>query len=105
MLAITKDTAYQICAIKNDNNQCISECTSGLVIRDADGNKCATSRPNEKFLLVPDLICLTECDESIYFISNYLLFQYISNNTKHCGLCKDMDSSKPYRLIGSNKCL
>ena len=95
MLAITKDTAYQICAIKNDNNQCISECTSGLVIRDVDGNKCATSCPNEKYLLVPDLICLTECDESIY----------ISNNTKHCGLCKDMDSSKPYRLIGSNKCL
>ena len=32
MLAITKDTAYQICAIKDDNNKCISECTDGLVI-------------------------------------------------------------------------
>ena len=95
MLAITKDTAYQICAIKDDNNKCISECTDGLVIRDVDGNKCSTNCPNGKYLLVPDLICLSECDTSIY----------ISNSTKHCGLCKNMDTSKPYRLIGSDECL
>ena len=91
MLAITKDTAYRICAIQDGDN-CIEECSSSHIIRDTVGNKCGESCDNGKYLLIPDYICLLECDASIY----------ISNETKHCGLCKDMDSSKPYRLINSS---
>ena len=95
MLAITRNTAYRICPIKDGDN-CIEECTTGQVIRDTDGNKCGTDCGDaNKYLLIPDYICLTECDTSIY----------ISNDTKHCGLCKNMDSSKPYRLIGTSECL
>ena len=94
MLAITKDTAYRICAIP-DGDDCIEDCTTGHVIRDTVGNKCGDSCDNGKYLLIPDYICLSECDTSIY----------ISNETKHCGLCKDMNSSNPYRLINSSECL
>ena len=97
MLAITDNKVYKICALKNTNgDDCIEECSSGRVIRDSQGNKCGTSCDDvNKYLLIPDDICLNECDNSIY----------ISNSTKHCGLCKDMDSSKPYRFIGGTECL
>ena len=38
-------------------------------------------------------ICVDSCD-SIYIIDGI-----------YCKLCKDIDSSKPYRFIGTNKCI
>ena len=94
MLAITKDNVYKICAL-NDGENCIEDCSSGQVIRDSEGNKCGTSCDNNKYLLIPDNVCLYECDTSIY----------IQDSNKQCGLCKDINSSKPYKLIGSEECL
>jgi len=101
MLAITSETAYRICIIKfrnaDDSYDCIDECTSpNRIIRDSEGNICGQgcNDPN-KYLLIPDDICVKECDTNIY----------ISNSSKICGLCKDMDSSKPYRFIGGTECI
>ena len=94
LLAISNNNVYKICPIKNGED-CLEQCDTGQVIRDSDGNKCGTNCDNDKYLLIPDNICLTECDSRIY----------ITNSNKQCGLCRDMDSSKPYKLIGSNECL
>ena len=94
MLAITENNVYKICALKDGDN-CIEDCSSNQVIRDSDGNKCGSICDNDKYLLIPDNVCMTQCDTTIY----------MTNTEKHCGLCKDMDSSKPYKLIGSTECL
>ena len=73
----------------------LSTKSSNNVILDSDGNRCGTSCDNGKYLLTPESICLTNCDTSIY----------ISDNDNKCGLCKDIDTYKPYKLIGSTECL
>ena len=105
MLAITGETAYRICIIKtqtgDNTNDCIDECTSpNRIIRDSEGNKCGTSCDNpNKYLLVPDDICINECD------TRYYISDISDENGKRCGLCKDLDNQKPYRLIGGTECI
>ena len=101
MLMINSNSAYRVCAIKSsDGNDCVDECSSGQkVLFDLDGNKCVNVNencPNGKISLLPLDICvpLSLCDTSIY----------ISNGT-HCGLCRDMDSSKKYKFVNGTNCL
>ena len=97
MLAIKGNEVYRICPIMSgDENNCLEDCTEGLLIRDVDKNFCGTECPNNKYLLVPDNICNSECDTSIYVVDE---------ENKQCGLCKDMNEEKPYRFIGGNICL
>ena len=93
MLVITEENAYKICVIKNGNN-CIDNCENSQVMLDIEGNKCGTDCDNDKYLLIPYNICITECDSRIYI-----------SDEKNCGLCKDMNSLKPYKIIGSTECL
>ena len=95
ILAISDNNVYKICALKDGNN-CIEECPSNeIIIRDSDGNKCGTSCDNNKYLFIPDNVCITDCDSSMYG----------ANSDKKCGLCEDLDNSKPYKLKGSLDCL
>ena len=55
MLAITKSTAYKICAY-NNNDDCTYECSSYLL--DVDGNKCGSSCPDGKYLFSPSGVSL-----------------------------------------------
>ena len=100
ILAIKGNSVYRICPIvdKTNSNNCIEDCTGDQVlIRDVDGNICGQSCPDaNKYLLVPDNICDTTCDTSIYVVDEA---------NKKCGLCKDMDTEKPYRFIGGTQCL
>jgi len=91
MLAITKTTAYKICAY-NNNNDCAYTCTSYLL--DVNGNSCGTSCPNGEYLFSPSGVCINQCDSNIY----------VSTGTI-CQLCKDKDSSTPYKLINGTDCL
>ena len=93
MLAITKDSAYQICIIKNSAGECIPSC-SGSVILDIDGNYCASSCNNGKLLLIPEEICISECNTSIYI-----------KNSSHCGLCRDMQSTRKYKVLNGEECI
>ena len=95
MQAITKQTAYKICAIKDDSGDCIEECQTGKLIIDVDGNKCKESCDNDKYILIPNNICINECDTKFF----------VYNSTKHCGLCKDMNRLNPYKILGSSECL
>ena len=98
ILAIKGSSAYRICPIMNDEgNDCIEDCTEEgkWLIRDIEKNICGTACPDSnKYLLVPDYICITSCDTSIYVVNE---------ENKQCGLCKYMDEDKPYRFIGGDQ--
>ena len=69
MLAITESTAYEICAIK-ENNICVERCSSGILILDTEkGNYCNQSQTCENYLLIPHNACIKNCNESV-FVSN-----------------------------------
>ena len=97
MLAITKDYAYQICIIKNTNSntnfQCIPSC-SGNIILDTDGNYCDNSCASGKMLLIPEEICVSDCNTTIYI-----------KNSSHCGLCRDMNSTNQYKILDGENCI
>ena len=95
MLAITKETAYRICFIKHENGSCIDECpNSENIIFDIDGNKCGTECDYGKYLIIPEDVCSSECNN----------YQYIAVGNK-CGLCRDLNSTHKYKLINGTECL
>ena len=93
-LAITEKSVYKICALTGDNNECISSCPSGKNIYiDSQrpnfcGNKCS------KYILVPIGICVDECDQNIFH----------TEDDYHCGFCKDINSTTPYKLLNKTGC-
>ena len=96
MLAITKKSAYEICAIQGTSD-CIEECSSGTeLILDEDGNKCGTITGSEnKYFLIPEEVYISKCDLSIYVV----------DSSNRCGLCRDMNNEKPNKLINTTECL
>ena len=93
MLAITSETAYEICIIKQDGS-CIDsrDCkgTNYNYIVDLEGNKCANSCDEGKILLLKENMCNDTCDETIYILNN-----------NQCGLCKQIYPDSPYKLINT----
>ena len=96
MLAITKETAYEICIIKDDTGNCIDECATGEeIIAGVYGNQCGNNCPTGKYLLIPEGICVSECNSTLYVIKdNYF-----------CGLCKDLYNSQQYKFTTNSECL
>ena len=101
MLAITPNSAYKICIIKDDNtNECLESCPNGNFILDTDGNKCKTDNSecdSGKLKLMPNNICVNEslCDEKIF----------VKNET-YCGLCKEFyPNNKIYKLFNTSGCI
>ena len=102
MLALTKDSAYEICVVYG-GYECIDKCYN---IYD-DKIFYDTQKPNlcfnknlylcENYILMPDEVCIEECDENIFTIIN-------DNNKKQCGLCRDLNKTNPYKLINTKKC-
>ena len=93
MLAITKETAYRICLVKNKDT-CIENCKRGKMIVDIDGNNCGEI-DGDKYLLIPENIYINECNSSIF----------ITNSSKFCGLCRDMNIQNKYKILNGTKCL
>lgn len=97
MLAITSSKAYEICFYKDSEGNCIENCENNKYRLDIDGNICSENNDckNGKLILIPNEICIENCDNSIY----------ISNGT-HCGLCKDLNTNnKEYKLINGTECI
>ena len=95
--AITEDSVYEICAIQDNNNQCVKSCLEGnVVIYDiSKPNKCgAETTKCDDFVLKPNKICIKECNES-----------YFAKNDQECGLCRDLYPDKPYKIMDSNFCI
>ena len=100
MLAITPESAYRICLIQDSSNadNCLESCpdTSSNLILDIDGNKCSSSTACEdgKYTLLPEGVCISSCNTTIYVLQE--------NN---CGLCRDLESTKKYKIIDSTVCI
>ena len=99
LVAVTDETAYQICAIKNDGI-CVERCPSNknTCLDTIKGNFCGRSCSCSKYgyTLLPNDICIEECRSDIY---------YINKQTKECGLCMDINDKKPFKFINKNECL
>ena len=95
MLAITEDSAYQICTIDNGYNYCIDKCYNNeqIILDTQKPNKCGSDYNCENFLLMPNKVCIESCDENIFI-----------KKDKQCGLCKDIDKENPYKLLNTTKC-
>ena len=93
ILATTKDKAYKICAYKDSNGNCIDNCANGYLL-DVDGNTCGSSCPQDKLTFQPTGVCINKCDETYYIQSG-----------SSCGLCKDLNQTNQYKLIGGTDCL
>jgi len=97
MLAFTKTKAYQICPIK-ENGNCVERCSSNEIILDTEkGNYCGdkTSQNCDHYKLIPDNICIKDCNESVY----------TKRDSNECGLCKDLNENGKYKIINKEGCL
>ena len=93
MLAITPTKAYKVCIIK-DGDSCLSSCSSGILILDVEGNKCADKCEDGKLIKLPGNICIQSesCDTNIY-----------QKDEKYCRLCKYINpTTAKYRLVNDN---
>ena len=94
----TDSTVYRICfSGKDNNNECNSECPSNqiLILDNINSNYCADKNSNDYYILKPDNIEISNCDEDLYIIQNQ----------NECGLCKDLNIDKPYKIINEKECL
>ena len=94
-LAITNNSAYKICALTEENNECISSCsnnTKNIFIDSQGPNYCGSKC--SKYIMIPTGICVNECDQSFYH----------SEDNYHCGFCKDINSSYPYKILNKTGC-
>ena len=94
MLAITKNSVYKICTIKNNDDTCKDDCSSGKLVLDTlKPNQCNSENKCDNFILMPDEICIEECDENLF-----------TKNGKQYGLCRDLNKEKPYKFVNSEGC-
>ena len=101
MLAITKDSAYEICAIYNGVEACIESCYNQynpkIYYDTQKPNQCDTGSKCENYILMPNEVCIESCDENIFTVIN-------DSNNNQCGLCRDLNKTNPYKLVNSKKC-
>ena len=98
MLAITPNSAYKICILKNGNS-CSSTCSSGNLVLDIEGNKCGDDCGDNKIKLMPKEICIkkSDCDTDYYTLNE---------DDTECGLCSEFYSeTKKYKLINTDECV
>lgn len=97
MLAVTEDSAYQVCFMKEDGI-CKTECSNGktMIIDASNGNFCGTSKDCEDGIIFkPDNICIHSCNTSIYVDYN-----------DQCGLCKTFfPGQKEFKIFNEDDCL
>ena len=95
MLIITDSSAYEICSIyDSSSNICTSSCTGSSLIVDSRGKNFCGTECTTNYIMMPDEICIDECDENLFYILG-----------KQCGFCKDLNSTHSYKLINTTGCL
>jgi len=101
MLALTKDSAYEICAIYDGFYGCLENCynpyNERIIYDTQNPNQCYDKYNCENYILMPNEVCIEICDENIYTIID-------NNYNKQCGLCRDLNKTNPYKLINTKKC-
>ena len=95
MLAITKNSIYKICAIRNDDDTCIETCSNSVDVFDSSKyNRCGDENTCS-LKSMPDEICINSCDENLYYLKD----------NKECWLCKDFETEGIFKLINTTGCL
>ena len=100
MLAFTRDSVYEICAIYDGNYHCLETCNNqyAKIFYDTQKpNLCHTEYNCDNYILMPNEVCIEACDENIFTVID-------NNNNKQCGLCRDLNKANPYKLINTKKC-
>ena len=98
LFLVTDTTIYRECfSGKDKNNNCYLECPSGqvLVLDPINYNFCAEKNSDDYYVLIPDDIPIANCDEKLYVIQN----------KNECGLCKDLNKDKQYKIIDEKECI
>ena len=91
ILAITKTSAYEICILSIDDT-CVEKCDNDNIVLNPEGkNYCECP----KLYFKPSYKCIDNCDTNFY----------IKEESKYCGLCKDLGGNKIYKLINTEGCL
>ena len=91
IFVLTNNNAYEVCLIK-DNNIWLERCASGksLVLKEEGNyysNSCSyKSKRNEN-------VCFEKGNSTHFEIEK-----------NYCGLCKDLNQSKPYKIINKKGC-
>ena len=96
MLVITNNSAYEICSIyDSDSNECIDSCvsSSSLIVNSRGKNYCG-DECTTNYIMIPDRICIDECDENLFYKSG-----------NQCGFCKDLNETHPFKLFNTTGCL
>ena len=91
MLAVTSNSAYQICAIYS--SKCSETCNLDIQYDINKKNEC-TSRTCSSYTLLLDNICVYDCD-----------LNYFEKKDLKCGLCRDLTPSTPYKIVNQTGCL
>lgn len=96
LLFITDKSAYKICVFALSDGQCINECpdNQSLILDPTNNNYCGVEKQCDNYILKPIDICVDECDSTYYIVQN----------EKICGLCKNLNSSYPYKIINESYC-
>ena len=73
------------------------ECPSGqiLVLDPLNYNYCTDINSDNYYILKPGDIPIANCNESFYVIQN----------KNECGLCKDLNKEKQYKIINEKECI
>ena len=91
LLAFTETTVYEICAIK-ENGKCVDRCSFGEIILDTErGNYCNESQICTNYILIPDNICIKDCDKTVF-----------ASQQNKCGLCKYINPQRKYKHINGS---
>ena len=84
-LIITKDSAFQIRAIKHNDAYVYKYPDNTKIVIDIDGTKCFSSESctHDKRILLTEKICITinQCNTTIYKMDN-----------TYCEFCRDIES-------------
>ena len=98
LLLVTDTTIYKECfSGKDKNNNCYLECPSGqvLVLDPINSNFCIEKNSDDYYVLIPGDIPIANCNEKLYVIQN----------KNECGLCKDLNKDKQYKIIDEKECI
>ena len=94
MIATNQNSGYKICAIFTGGD-CASNCPKNIFYDIENSNTCTDSYQCNKYKLIPNDICITTCDTDYYYL----------DNKNQCGLCRDFDFGKPYKMVKYEGCL
>ena len=99
-LLVTNSNAYKICLTPTDEGEeCLDKCENDqtIILDPENGNKCGESQICTNYVFMPSELCINDCDKIFYI-------NYKEQDSKICGLCKNLKPDTPYKIINETSC-